>query len=88
MTKVASAIKEKLSTIVLKDYEHCQFFFAAADLLSDKLKNITGLTQQEELDFNLLRDTIGELGICISNIERGLEEAEECYTKLVEALEK
>jgi len=88
MSKVASAIKEKLHTILTKDYENCQFFFAAADLLSDKLKNITELTQQEEIEFNLLRDTIGELGICISNIERGLEEAEECYTKLVEALEK
>lgn len=88
MAKVASAIKEKLYTILTKDYEECQFFFAAADLLGDKLKNIAGLTQQEEIDFNLLRDTIGELGICISNIERGLAEAEDCYTKLVDALEK
>jgi hypothetical protein len=88
MSKVASAIKEKLHTILTKDYENCQFFFAAADLLSDRLKNITDLTGQEDVEFNLLRDTIGELGICISNIERGLEEAEECYTKLVEALEK
>lgn len=88
MSKVASTVKEKLHTIVTKDYEECQFFFAAVDLLGDRLKNITELTQQEEIDFNLMRDTIGELGICISNIERGLEEAEECYTKLVEALEK
>jgi len=88
MSKVASAIKEKLNKILTKDYEQCQFFFAAADLLSDKLKNIIELTQQEEIDFNLMRDTIGGLGICISNIERGLEEVEECYTKLVEALEK
>jgi hypothetical protein len=88
MSKVASAIKERLNTILTKDYEECQFFFAAADLLSDKLKNITEMTKQEEVDFNLMRDTIGELGICISNIERGLEEAEECYTRLVEALEK
>jgi hypothetical protein len=88
MSKVASAIKEKLHTILTKDYEECQFFFAAADLLGDKLKTITELTQQEEIEFNLVRDTIGELGICISNIERGLEEAEECYTRLVEALEK
>jgi len=88
MSKVASAIKEKLNTILTKDYEACQFFFAAADLLSDRLKNIAELTQQEDIEFNLMRDTIGELGICISNIERGLEEAEECYTRLVEALEK
>jgi len=88
MSKVASAIKDKLHTILTKDYEDCQFFFAAADLLSDKLKNITELTRDEEIDFDVLRDTIGELGICISNIERGLSEAEECYTRLVEALEK
>jgi hypothetical protein len=34
-----------------------------------------------------MRDTIGELGLYISNLERGLNEVEECYTKLVEALD-
>ncbi len=88
MPQTSSAVKTQLNTILIKDYEECQFFFASTHLLKDKIKAIADLMQQEELDFNTLRDTIGELGIYISNIEKGLYEVEECYTKLVAALER
>lgn len=88
MANISHAVKDRLSTILLKDYEECQFFFAAAHLLRDQLQKISEQVQREEIEFNLVRDTIGELGIYISNLERGLNEVEECYTKLVEALEK
>ena len=87
MANISSAVKNRLNAIVVKDYEECQFFFAAAHLLRDHLKKISELAQKEEIDFALIRDTIGELGLYISNLERGLNEVEECYTKLVEALE-
>ena len=87
MANISSAVKNRLNAIVVKDYEECQFFFAAAHLLQDHLKKISELAQKEEIDFALIRDTIGELGLYISNLERGLNEVEEYYTKLVEALE-
>jgi phosphotransacetylase len=87
MANISSAVKNRLNAIVVKDYEECQFFFAAAHLLQDHLKKIYELAQKEEIDLALMRDTIGELGLYISNLERGLNEVEECYTKLVEALE-
>jgi len=88
MATISSAVKNRLNAILVKDYEECQFFFAAARLLKDHMKKISVLVQQEEIDFTMLRDTIGELGLYISNIERGITEVDECYTKLVEALEK
>ncbi len=88
MANISQTVKHKLSSILLKDYEECQFFFAAAHLLRDQLQKISEQVQREEIEFTLVRDTIGELGIYISNLERGLQEVEECYTKLVAALEK
>jgi hypothetical protein len=88
MSTISEQVKHKLNTILIKDYEECQFFFAATHLLKDKIKTIADLVKQDEIDFATLRDTIGELGIYISNIEKGLYQVEECYTKLVEALDK
>jgi hypothetical protein len=88
MANISSTVKGKLNAILVKDYEECQFFFAAAQLLKDHLNKISELAQKEEIDFALMRDTIGELGLYISNLERGINEVDECYTKLVEALEK
>ena len=88
MANISSAVKGRLNAILVKDYEECQFFFAAAQLLKDHLKKISELAQKEEIDFALMRDAIGEIGLYISNIERGINEVDECYTKLVEALEK
>lgn len=88
MANISSAVKNRLNAILVKDYEECQFFFAAAHLLQDHLKKISELAQKEEIDFAIMRDTIGEMGLYISNLERGINEVDACYTKLVEALEK
>ncbi|MCX5895822.1 MAG: hypothetical protein NTZ51_08335 [Proteobacteria bacterium] len=88
MAHVSRNVKDKLHAILVEDYAECQSFFDAASILKDKITTITALTEKEEIDFNMLRDTIGELGIHIRNIEKGLYEIEDCYTKLVEALER
>ena len=88
MAHVSRNVKDKLHAILIEDYAECQSFFAAASILKDKITNIAALIEKEEIDFNMLRDTIGELGIYIRNIEKGLYEIEDCYTKLVEALER
>jgi hypothetical protein len=56
MARIPALLKQKLISIIKKDYEDCQFY------------------------------EIGEVGLFISNSEKRLEEVEECYTKLVEAL--
>ena len=84
--KTSATLKKRLITIIKDDYEECQFYIASSHMLINKIKDLTEIINQQETDFNKLRDEIGEIGIFISNAEKRLEEVEECYTKLVEAL--
>jgi len=86
MAKISEPLKQKLLTILKNDYEECQFFMAASQLLTNKIHDITDIIENRDPDFNTLRDSIGEIGIFISHTEKRLGEVEECYTKLVEAL--
>ena len=86
MSNTPDKLKQKLLSILKNDYEECQFFMAASQLLINKIQDTSQIVQEEELEFNKLRDAVGEIGIFISHTEKRLEEVEECYTKLVEAL--
>ena len=86
MPKTTETLKKKLLTILIDDYEKCEFFMAASQILINKLHDVTDIIEKDDTDFNRLRDSIGEVGILISHTEKRLEEVEECYTKLVEAL--
>ena len=86
MTSISEALKKKLLAIIKDDYEECQFFMASSNMLTDKIKKVSEAILNENMDFNQLRDSIGEIGIFISNTEKRLEEVEECYTKMVEVL--
>ncbi len=86
MSKIQHHLKQRMLSIIKDEYEDCSFFTAAAQLLTNKFHNIAEDIQNDKLSFNELRDTIGEIGIFISNTEKRLNEVEECYTKLVEAM--
>ena len=86
MAKITETLKKNLLTIIIDDYEKCEFFMAASQILTNKIQDISDLIENGDTDFNRLRDSIGEIGILISHTEKRLEEVEECYTKLVEAL--
>lgn len=83
MAKLSESLKLKLKTIINDDYEECRFVVAAAQLLTNKIHEIA---EMEDADFNHLRDSIGEIGVLISNAEKRLQEVEDCYTKLIETL--
>ena len=86
MAKLPAVLKQKLISIIKKDYEECQFYTASTNMLIHKIQDIAVSLEKEDLEFDKLRDEIGEIGLFISNSEKRLEEVEECYTKLVEAL--
>ena len=86
MPKTSDKLKHKLLTILKDDYEECKFFVAAAQILVNKIQDVSEIVEKQDIEFNALRDTITEIGLFISNTEKRLEEVEECYTKLVEAL--
>jgi phosphotransacetylase len=86
MPKTSDKLKKKLLVILKDDYEECKFFMAASQLLTNKIQDVSEIVKEQDIEFNKLRDVISEIGIYISNTEKRLEEVEECYTKLVEAL--
>ena len=86
MAGIPTHLKKNLISIIKKDYEECQFYMASTNMLIHKVQDIAAALEKDDLDFNTLRDEIGEVGLFISNAEKRLAEVEECYTKLVEAL--
>lgn len=87
MEPISSLLKKHIQNIIRDEYEECKFFIASASMLSHKFTEIARLVEQEQdVDFTRLRDLITELGPLISNAEKRLQDVDECYTKLVEAL--
>jgi hypothetical protein len=86
MAGIPTLLKKNLLSIIKKDYEECQFYMASTNMLIHKIQDIAASLEKDSLDFNALRDEIGEVGLFINNAEKRLLEVEECYTKLVEAL--
>ncbi len=86
MSKISNKLKTKLLSVVKDEYEDCDFFMAASNMLTNHIKNISDEIKENKIDFNKLRDEIGEIGIYINNVEKRLLEVEDCYTKLVETL--
>jgi hypothetical protein len=86
MTELSKKLKQKLLAILKDEYEDCRFFMAASNILTNKISDLSETIQNDNLNFNELRDSIGEIGLFLSNTEKRLQEVEDCYTKLVEIL--
>lgn len=86
MAQISQQLQNRLLSILRDDYDECQFFMATSNMLTNKIKDIASLIQNEKVEFNRLRDVIGEIGLFINNTEKRLQDVDECYTKLIEAL--
>ncbi len=86
MAQLTQQARERLSSIIVTDYEECQFFAASAQMLVNKIKDFSQRIQEQGTSFEQLRDEIGQIGVFLSNAEKRLQEVEDCYTRLVEGL--
>lgn len=86
MAKISNELQKNVLNILKNEYEYCDFFMAASNILTHHIKEIADAVSGKNCDFEKLRDEICEIGVYISNTEKRLLEVEECYTKLVEAL--
>ena len=86
MAKISNKLKTRILDIINNEYEDCDFFMAASNILTNHIKDISNLINDENPDFDKLRDEICEIGVYINNTEKRLLEVEDCYTKLVETL--
>ncbi len=88
MAKISKKLKTKLLDILNNEYEDCDFFMAASNILTNHIKDISAIINDENPDFDKLRDEICETGVNINHTEKRLLKVEDCYTKLVEALDE
>lgn len=86
MPKISNTLKNRLLDILENEYENCDFFMAASNILTHHILGVSNTVKEKDPDFDKLRDEICEIGVYISHTEKRLLEVEECYTKLVEAL--
>lgn len=86
MARTPAVLKQKLISIIKNDYEDCQFYTASTHMLVNKIKDLVTLMEKDDLEFDALRDEIGQIGMFLSNAEKRLEEVDRCYTRLVEEL--
>lgn len=86
MTKPTKKLNRRLLSILNDDYEECQFFMAASNELTYRIKELAKTIKGENVEFDTLLDAVGQIGIYISHTEKRLEEVEDCYTMLVEAM--
>jgi hypothetical protein len=79
-------IHQKLLDIIHDDFEGCEWFIIAANELMNTLSDILAMAQDSSTSIEKLTNTIGKIGIGISNVEKCLDGVEECYNKSVKLL--
>jgi hypothetical protein len=81
-----ATMHQKLLTLIQDDFEGCEWFIIAANDLMNTLTDIVSMANDSTTPVEKITNTIGTLGIGISNVERCLDGVEDCYNKSVELL--
>jgi len=50
------------------------------------MTKLTPEARNQETTFEQLKDEVGQIGIFLGNAEKRLQEVEDCYTRLIDAL--
>ena len=81
-----ATMHQKLLTLIQDDFEGCEWFIIAANDLMNTLTDIVSMANDSTTPVEKITNTIGKIGIGISNVERCLDGVEDCYNKSVELL--
>ncbi len=84
--KNTKTLNHRLLDIIDKDYEGCEWFLIAANELMGTLNEMIEMLKDENTSFEILKNSIGKVGIGIGNVERCLEGVEDFYSQVVEIL--
>ena len=85
--KRAKSFNQKLLHIIQNEYDGCEWFIISAHELMKILNDMIDTFKEDSgKSFEEIKDSIGNIGIGLSNVEKCLEGVEECYSKLIEAL--
>jgi len=85
--KRARSINQKLLHIIQNEFDGCEWFIISANELMKIINDMIETFKNDgDKSFEEIRDSIGSIGIAVSNVEKCLDAVEECYGKLVETL--
>ena len=76
----------KLLKIMEDDFDGCEWFIISANELMKTLNDIIALYKDKQASLEVIKDSIGKIGIAIGNVQRCLDGVEDCYSKSVELL--
>ena len=82
----SKTVHQKLLGIIQDDFEGCEWFIVAANELMNTLTDIVSMANDSTTSVEKITNTIGNIGIGISNVERCLDGVEDCYNKSVKLL--
>jgi hypothetical protein len=80
------SVHEKLLQIIQDEYDNCEWFIISSNELMKTLNDTTTMFQDRSKTYEELKDSIGKIGLGVSNVEKCLDGVEECYNRIVEEL--
>lgn len=83
--KQTSAIHKRLLDIIQKDYDGCEWLIISANELMGTIHDMIKMFKDKR-SFEDIKNSIGKIGIGISDVEKCLDGVEECYSKMIEEL--
>jgi hypothetical protein len=80
------SVHQKLLQIIQDEYDNCEWFIISSNELMKTLNDTTTMFQDRSKTYEELKDSIGKIGLGVSNVEKCLDGVEECYNRIVEEL--
>ena len=80
------SVHQKLLQIIQDEYDNCEWFIISSNELMKTLHDTTTMFKDRSKTYEEIKDSIGKIGLGISNVEKCLDGVEECYNRIVEEL--
>jgi len=80
------SINKRLLDIIQNDYDGCEWLIISANELMRTINYTIEMFKDNNRSFEDIKNSIGKIGIGISNVEKCLDGVEECYSKMVEEI--
>ncbi len=80
------SVHQKLLQIIQDEYDNCEWFIISSNELMKTLNDTITMFKDNSKSYEEIKNSIGKIGLGISNVEKCLDGVEECYNRIVEEL--
>ena len=85
-TKQTRSINKRLLDIIQNDYDGCEWLIISTNELMGTINDTIEMFKDNNKSFEDIKNSIGKIGIGISDVEKCLDGVEECYSKMIEEM--